>query len=141
MARIMVSSSWKNERQPLVVDELRSAGFEVYDFRKPESAFSWDQVDPNYKSWNASQFRDALNHPLAKTAFGHDSGGMKAAHYGVLVLPCGKSAHLEAGWMAGRGIPTFALFVDGMEPELMYNLLWGNCLSIKELIEKMKALK
>lgn len=33
--KIYVASSWRNERQPEVVEHLRSFGYEVYDFRNP----------------------------------------------------------------------------------------------------------
>ncbi len=47
----------------------------------------------------------------------------------VLVLPCGLSAHLEAGFAIGRGKPTvfyasspIANVSEGFSPELMYLL-------------------
>ena len=35
MARIYISSSWKNEHQPKLVEQLRKQGHKVYDFRHP----------------------------------------------------------------------------------------------------------
>ena len=35
MARIYVASSWRNKYFPEVVDALRAAGHQVYDFRNP----------------------------------------------------------------------------------------------------------
>ncbi len=40
----------------------------------------------------------------------------------VLVLPCGRSAHTEAGWMAGAGKRVIACIPEMVEPELMYKL-------------------
>lgn len=40
----------------------------------------------------------------------------------VLVLPCGRSAHTEAGWFAGRGLKTIVYMPGKQEPELMYKL-------------------
>jgi hypothetical protein len=40
----------------------------------------------------------------------------------VLVLPCGRSAHTEAGWFAGKGIKTVVYIPEKQEPELMYKL-------------------
>ena len=40
----------------------------------------------------------------------------------VLVLPCGRSAHTEAGWFAGAGKKVIAYIPEMMEPELMYKL-------------------
>ena len=35
--KIYVASSWRNEYYPEVVEKLREAGHEVYDFRNPPS--------------------------------------------------------------------------------------------------------
>ena len=40
----------------------------------------------------------------------------------VLVLPCGRSAHTEAGWFAGNGLKTIVYMPEKQEPELMYKL-------------------
>ena len=40
----------------------------------------------------------------------------------MLVLPCGRSAHTEAGWMAGAGKRVIAYIPEMVEPELMYKL-------------------
>jgi hypothetical protein len=37
-------------------------------------------------------------------------------------LPCGRSAHTEAGWFAGRGLKTIVYIPEKQEPELMYKL-------------------
>jgi hypothetical protein len=39
----------------------------------------------------------------------------------VLVLPCGRSARAEAGWMSGAGKQVVVYHYDG-KPELMYKL-------------------
>lgn len=45
---------------------------------------------------------------------------MKRADACVLLLPCGNSAHLEAGWFAGQRKPVAVLCWELREPELMY---------------------
>lgn len=40
----------------------------------------------------------------------------------MLILPCGRSAHTEAGWFAGRGLKTIVYMPEKQEPELMYKL-------------------
>ena len=47
MARIYVASSWRNPYFPDVVNRLRAAGHEVYDFRNPPhggAGFLWTDV-------------------------------------------------------------------------------------------------
>jgi hypothetical protein len=51
---------------------------------------------------------------------------MEDADVGVLVLPCGASAHSEAGWMAGRGKRVHVYLPEPKwEAELMYKLFRG----------------
>ena len=52
----------------------------------------------------------------------NDLEALKAADTCILVLPCGHSAHTEAGWMAGSGKRVIAYIPEMVEPELMYKL-------------------
>ena len=136
MARIYVASSWRNTMQPGVVEALRADGHEVYDFRAPApgvSGFAWSDIDPNWQAWTADEYRSALNHPLAVNGYAHDIGAMQWADTCVLVLPCGRSALLELGWMAGAGKRTVVLTQDGEEPELMAKMATKICTSLDEV--------
>lgn len=119
--RLYVASSWCNAFQPDVVACLRSAGHDVYDFRNPpdKSGFGWSELAPDWRDWTAAEYRENLKKPRAQEGFNADFGAMKWADAGVLVLPCGRSAHLELGWMAGAGKKTVIYTRDGEEPELM----------------------
>jgi hypothetical protein len=122
--RIYVASSWRNERQPEVVKSLRDTGHEVYDFKNPEvgnCGFHWSDIDPDWQAWSPDQFNAVLRHPLAKEGFKLDYEAMKWADACVMVMPCGRSAHLEAGWFVGAGKPLIIL-LSGGEPELMYSM-------------------
>lgn len=125
--KIYVASSWRNYLQPTVVDYLRQKGHEVYDFKNPPAStgFSWSQVDPDWKKWNVGKYLKALDHPLSVKGFESDFTGMKWADVCVLVLPCGRSAHTEAGWMQGAGKPVIAFIPELEEAELMYRLFDG----------------
>lgn len=141
MARIYVASSWRNELQPPVVKRLRQAGHQVYDFRNPphgDSGFNWRQIDPEWQSWSADKYRTLLTtHPVASHGFISDLRGMQWADTCVLVLPCGRSAHLEAGWFCGAGKRCVVLLADG-EPELMNLLATDICLSLDEVLETLR---
>lgn len=135
--RIYLASSWRNEHQPQMVRLLRSRGHDVYDFRNPPAGagFGWEQLDGGWQSWTAKQYREMLNHPVAMAGFYSDYGAMAWADTCVLLLPCGRSAHLEAGWMKGAGKSLVILTRDGEEPELM--ALMADYIAVKdsELLE------
>lgn len=131
--KIYVASSWRNEKQQEVVRYLRSRGHEVYDFKNPfpgDNGFGWRDINPNWENWTNEEYIEALQHPLAESGFNSDFEAMNWADIFVLVLPCGRSAHLELGWACGSGRETYIL-LDHMEPELMVKM----CTAISEKIE------
>ncbi len=130
--KIYVASSWRNDKQPMIVDALRAMGHEVYDFKDTDRGFHWSDLDPDWKNWNKRKFRNHLEHPIAEAAYGGGLDAMLWADACVLVMPCGRSAHLEAGWFIGQGCPTAILLDDG-EPELMYKLAGDLVVNIGEL--------
>jgi hypothetical protein len=139
--RIYVASSWRNTYQPEVVQALRDAGHDVYDFRRPapgDDGFAWAEIDPAWQSWTPAQYHAALQHPLAQVGFAQDKLALQMADVTVLVLPCGRSAHLELGYAAGIGQPTAVLMLEPGEPELMYLLCDRVCLTMEELLEWLR---
>jgi hypothetical protein len=141
--RVYVASSWRNEKQPRVVEALRRAGYDVYDFRQPvtgNEGFHWSTIDPDWKQWNPEQFRQALHHPIAKEGFQFNKNALDNCDACVLVLPCGRSAHLEAGYAIGQGKPTAILLETG-EPELMYKLSGNLYLTISGITDFLKTLE
>lgn len=125
--KLYVASSWRNDRQPRIVRYLRAYGHEVYDFRNPpggDTGFHWSDISENWECWKQKEFTEALNHPMAERGFKLDWEGMQWAEACVLVMPCGRSPHLEAGYFVGAGKPLLILLSDG-EPELMYKMATG----------------
>lgn len=139
--KIYVASSWRNPFQREVVRLLRSQGFDVYDFRDPaldNHGLSWAEIDPAWEQWGFRTFRSALTHELAESGFASDMHALRGCDVCVLVLPCGKSAHLELGWAAAAQKAT-AIFcppeVEGLvEPELMYKMIDELFVSSDELV-------
>lgn len=138
-SRIYAASSWRNHVQPLIVDVLRDAGHEVYDFRNPPNGipgFAWSEIDPDWQAWSARRYRELLTtSPIAARGFLNDLRGMQWADTCVLILPCGRSAHLEAGWFCGQVKRCIILTRDGEEPELMALLATDIVLSTDELVK------
>ena len=131
--KIYVASSWRNSFQPDVVKQLRSLDHEVYDFRNPkedDNGFHWSEIDPNWENWTSDEYVKALEHPFAENGFKSDFDAMKWADCCVMVLPCGRSANTEAGWMKGAGKKVFVYQPTEQEPELMYKIYDGIITSI-----------
>lgn len=127
---VYVASSWRCETQPTVIDALKIAGIDHYDFRNPPNGtgFGWQEVMPSFDIDNqlcpADEYLAALDHERSVEGFDSDFHAMQRADTFVLVLPCGRSAHLELGWAAGAGKRT-AVLLDGpmVTPELMYRMV------------------
>jgi len=135
MAKIYVASSWRNEYQQEVVKVLRELGHEVYDFKNPEgrTGFQWSTIDKDWQNWTTEQYRDALRHPVAESGFNSDFNAMQWADICVMVLPCGRSANTESGWMAGAGKRVFVYSPEKQEPELMYKIYERILCNVDEL--------
>ena len=149
--KIYAASSWRNAWYPEVVKALRDAGHMVYDFRDPSSdgsravlgmdakddsqPFKWQLVGEDYMDWTPEQYREKLQDPLAVRQFANDIRAMEACEACVLVLPCGRSAHTEAGWFAGRGLKGIAFIPERQEPELMYKLFSHVPGSLDDLVD------
>ena len=134
--RVYVASSWRCEMQQAVVLTLRAAGIDCYDFKHPapgNEGFHWTEVMPSYPRVgpgspealaDANEYVAALEHPIAVDGFASDFDAMNDCDTCVLVLPCGRSAHLELGWFVGQDKNT-AILLDGpsVTPELMYKMV------------------
>ncbi len=83
-------------------------------------------------------YKEALADHGAQHVYNFDRTFLTRASTVVLVLPAGKSGHLELGWALGQGKRGFIL-LDG-EPDrydVMYNFSTGVCLSMQELIDAL----
>ena len=134
--KVYVASSWRNDRQPAVVKALKVVEkHDVYDFRHPSNGpFKWSDIDPDWENWTAAEFRNLLNHPITDMGFHQDFKALQECDACVLVMPCGRSAHLELGWAVGASKRTAILLADG-EPELMYRMVDKLLLSVSEAVD------
>lgn len=167
--KIYVASSWRNPFQPAVVERLRAEGHEVYDFRHPaegDNGFHWSEIDEGWQQWTPERYVAALEHPIAEDGFNKDKAALDWCDACVLVLPCGRSSHLELGYAIGKGKRTAIVIapvaghsmrsdapcsscgdLDGcwvpanvmkVEPELMNKLADRICLSLDAVVEWLK---
>jgi hypothetical protein len=86
-----------------------------------------------------AQFRALLDqHPLARALFDKDMNALRSCDACVMVLPCGRSAHLELGYAVGAGKRTIALLQGECEPDLMYKMVDRLCVSIDEVLQALR---
>jgi len=135
--KVYLASSWRNPQQPAFVAAIREAGHECYDFRNPapgRNGFAWREIEPEWQEWDAPRFRMALRHLIAVEGFDLDMNALRWCDACVLLLPCGRTAHLEAGWAVGAGKRVYVVLAGQNEPELMYRMTTGLCLDLDELL-------
>lgn len=142
--KIYVASSWRNTIYPSVLAALIGAGHECYDFRNPRdgnNGFSWRDVDPDWLYWSPERYVEKIVSPIARAGFDLDKAALDWCDTCVLVLPCGRPAHLEAGYAAGqRKDVVFLLHPDKFEPELMYLLGTATAVDIFSLLAILETL-
>lgn len=135
---VYLASSWKNPLYEGVSAILTAADIDHYDFRNPPngSGFGWEELGTPVINGEVGQdtYRQMIEHPRAIEGFSADFAAMEKADTFVLVLPCGKSAHLELGWAVGAGKRTAILLEDPIQPELMYRMVDHLSPSVHELL-------
>lgn len=111
---VYVAGSLRNPTVPVVGQELRAADFDVLD----EWHSAGEKADDAWQSYEQARgrtFVEALHSRAAENTFYFDRAYLDLSDAVVMVAPAGRSAHLELGYMCGRGKPTFILATD--EPE------------------------
>ena len=137
--KIYVASSWKNGRYYPLLEWLRMSGHEPLDWRM-DGGFAWEHITgiPGEDVGGPNTYRDyILPHPIAVTGFNNDFDKMREADACVLLLPCGRSAHLEAGWFCGAGKPVHIYIPEWEKPELMYKMANSISFNKDELLREL----
>lgn len=94
-----------------VAKAVREAGHTpFYDWIMPG-----EETDTKWQEFSEAMgytYRTALASPHAVNVFEFDQRWLDRADAFVLVMPAGRSAHLEAGYMVGRGKPVCILLEE-----------------------------
>lgn len=136
---LYIASSWRNKEYENTVEFFRNAGHMVWNWRNPPTgtpAFKWQEIDPLYKHGDlvsTDAYRNMIIQPRAEEGFMADYTGMKWCDTGILLLPAGRSAHIEAGWLRGFGKPVYVIRPDTEEPDLMHKLCNAICKNVAEV--------
>ncbi len=136
--KVYVASSWKNEFQDIVVEAIIAMGHSAYDFKHPPSStgFSWQEVsNAPIGSLSFEEWKELLRPPRSEQGFNVDMNALRQCDACLLVLPCGRSAHLELGWACAAGKRTAVLVPPEhpTEPDLMVKMTTHGLIRMKEL--------
>lgn len=137
MKSIYLIGSLRNPQVTILGQELREAGFDVFDdwmAAGPEADDFWMK----YEKSRGHGFDEALAGYAAQHVFKFDKFHLNRCDAAILLLPAGKSGHLELGYFIGAGKPGFILM--DKEPErydVMYNFASGVFFSREKLFDKL----
>lgn len=117
-----VASSYKNEEVRNVIETLEVNGVDCHDWISDEAPEAWDtwfKKTADSPTWDSKRHVDFMWDEQMQRIARIDYAEMDKADIGILVLPAGRSAHLELGYMIGRGLPTAVYFPDTFPPQII----------------------
>lgn len=131
--KIYLIGSLRNPGLPEISAVLRDQGFDVFDdwfAAGPVADDAWR----DYEKARGRSYIEALDGLAANHVFSFDRHHIDSSHIGVLVLPAGKSGHLELGYMAGQGKPTAILLDTPDRWDVMYKFAERVVESVHDLV-------
>ncbi len=132
---IYLIGSLRNEKITSLAAELRTTGLEVFDdwmAAGPEADDYWKK----YETDRNRGYKEALGGYAARHVFDFDLHHLNRCDAALLVLPAGKSGHLELGYMSGKGRPTFILLDDqDTRFDVMYQFATDVFVNKEEMID------
>jgi hypothetical protein len=138
MKSIYLIGALKNTKIPLYGNRLRAEGYDIFD--------DWISPGPEadtylyeYEKLRGHGYKEALRGYAAQHNFTFDKFHIDRCDAAIMVMPCGKSGHLELGYAIGCGKPGYILFEE--EParfDLMYNFATDIFFDIEDLISELR---
>lgn len=135
---IYLIGALKNKEIPYLAENLKKEGFDVFaEWHNPgpEADMFWQE----HEKIKGSSYKEALNGLHVENIFYYDLTYLDFCDAAILVMPAGKSGHLELGYAAGSGKKTFILLDN--EPErydIMPKFANAVCNNYEELIEELR---
>ena len=137
---IYLIGSLRNENVPKTANRIEAeTGLECFD--------SWFSPGPqaddywrDYEKLRGRSYGEALRSYAAQHVYEFDKHHIDRCDIGVLLMPAGKSGHLELGYILGRGKPGYIVF--DQEPErwdVMYQFASGIYFSVDDLIKRLQT--
>lgn len=133
---IYLIGSLRNPEVPNVANRIRALGHEVFD----DWFAAGPEADDKWREYEISRGRDyleALNGAAAKNVFAFDKRHLDAADAAVLLLPAGKSGHLELGYVIGSGRRGYVLLDTPDRWDVMYQFASGVFNNVDDLAKEL----
>jgi nucleoside 2-deoxyribosyltransferase len=119
-------------------NELENLGFDPFADWKTPGPDADDFLRDFYKA-RGRNYKQTLQSYAARHIYEFDKHHLDRCDAAVMLMPCGKSGHLELGYTIGRGKPGYILF--DQEPErvdVMYGFATDVFFNREELFEALK---
>lgn len=135
---VYLIGSLRNPEVPKIANKLREAGFETFDdwyAAGPEADDAWR----DYEKGKGNTLPEALKGYAAKHVFEFDKRHLERVEAVVLVLPAGKSGHLELGWALGKGKRGYILLDNDPDRyDVMYQFADMVTKNLDEIVTDLK---
>jgi hypothetical protein len=138
MKSVYLIGALKNSQIPVLGNELRALGLDVFE--------DWFSPGPDtdtylyeYEKQRGHNYKQALKGYAAQHNFTFDKFHLDRCDGAIMYMPCGKSGHLELGYVLGCGKPGYILF--DAEPErmdIMYNFATDVFFNKQELFNHLE---
>ena len=138
--KVYLIGSLRNEKVPELAKRLRAdLGIDVFDdwfAAGPEADDFWK----SYELDRGHTYAQALEGYAARHVFTFDKHHLDTSDAAVLMLPAGRSGHLELGYFVGTGRPGYIL-LDGEDSrfDVMYQFATAVCHSEEELFDALRS--
>lgn len=138
MKKIYLIGSLRNKEVPKLANKLRKLGFDVFDdWWAPGK--NTDKEWKKYEIQRGRTYKEALKGYHAIDVFEFDHKHLLSCDIGILLLPCGKSGHMELGYLKGLKKKTYVLMnKKSLRWDIMYQLSDGVFDNLKDLIKELK---
>ena len=124
--KIYIASSWKNQKAVIALAEyLERYGFEVDAFCRSSDkryAFHWSELvddEDDLVNYDAIEMLADLR---TQRAFKEDRKWLDWSDCVIMLMPCGRSSHLEGGYAKGQGK---LLYIYGVFPKGEFDVMYG----------------
>ena len=133
---IYLIGSLRNSEVPNIANKIRELGHSVFDdwfAAGPEADDKWRE----YEQVRGRTYLEALGGEAARNVFAFDKRHLDAADAAILLLPAGKSGHLELGYIIGSGRRGYVLLDSPDRWDVMYQFATGVYDNIDNLLKEL----